>query len=116
MARLEDGLSKLDGVENAEVNFGTEKASVDFDPEKTNIQELRKQVSKLRYRVIGEEGDKEKALSEVSKVTLSGSMACAAFVRRIGQALGSIAGVSDASVNLATNRATAGYDPVRVAL
>ncbi len=71
MVRLEDGLNELDGIENAEVNFGTEKSFVDFDPEKTNIKELREQVSKLGYRVIGEEGEKKKALAEVSKVTLS---------------------------------------------
>ncbi|HEV2129264.1 MAG TPA: heavy metal-associated domain-containing protein, partial [Thermomicrobiales bacterium] len=43
-------------------------------------------------------------------------MTCAACVRRVEKALEKVEGVSNASVNLATERARVAYDPARVDL
>lgn len=42
-------LGKLDGVDSCEVNYGTEKAKVTFDPNKTSIQAMNQEISKLGY-------------------------------------------------------------------
>lgn len=46
---IEKTFKKVEGVHSAEVNYGTEKAKVSFDPEKTNPQELSKQIEPLGY-------------------------------------------------------------------
>ena len=45
-----------------------------------------------------------------------GGMTCASCVRRVERALGKVAGVESAAVNLATERATVKYDPAQVDL
>jgi Cu+-exporting ATPase len=45
-----------------------------------------------------------------------GGMTCASCVRRVERALSKVEGVSSAGVNLATERATVTYDPLRVDL
>jgi len=52
---IESTLSKKDGVESIEVNFGTETAKIDFDNTKTNTKELSKEIEKLGYSFIAEE-------------------------------------------------------------
>lgn len=42
-------IEKLEGVEACEVNYGTEKAKVSFNPQKTSIQAMNKEISKLGY-------------------------------------------------------------------
>ena len=46
---IEKTLKKIDGVESVEVNPGTEKAKISFDPQKTNPQNLSKQIEPLGY-------------------------------------------------------------------
>lgn len=42
-------LSKLDGVETCEVNFGTEKAQLTFNPEKVTVPQMNTELKKLGY-------------------------------------------------------------------
>ncbi|MCF7831406.1 MAG: heavy metal translocating P-type ATPase [Candidatus Pacebacteria bacterium] len=46
---IEKTFKKIDGVELAEVNYGTEKAKVSFDPLKTNPHDLSKHIEPLGY-------------------------------------------------------------------
>ena len=46
---IQKTLKKIDGVQLAEVNYGTEKAKVSFDPTKTNPHELSEKIEPLGY-------------------------------------------------------------------
>ena len=46
---IEKTFKKVDGVQSAEVNYGTEKAKVSFDPAKTNPHDLSKHIEPLGY-------------------------------------------------------------------
>ena len=52
-------------------------------------------------------------MSEKVQLQISG-MSCAACVRRVEQGLADLKGVSSASVNFATQKATLDYDPAEV--
>lgn len=49
---IEKTFKKIDGVESAEVNYGTEKAKVSFDPTKTNPHALSQTIEPLGYSLI----------------------------------------------------------------
>lgn len=46
---IEKTFKKVEGVQSAKVNYGTEKAKVSFDPAKTNPHELSKKIEPLGY-------------------------------------------------------------------
>jgi len=46
---IEKAFKKVDGVQSAEVNYGTEKAKVSFDPSKTSPHDLSKHIEPLGY-------------------------------------------------------------------
>ncbi len=114
VVRLEKGLKELDGVEEAEINLASDKATVSYDPDKLSTQVMEKRVSDLGYKVVDtvdRDGPGE------NSITFSvGGMTCAACVRRVEKAVSKIEGVSNASVNLATNRASVNYDPKKAGL
>jgi P-type Cu+ transporter len=100
--RVEEGLSHTPGVLTATVNFATQKAQVAYDKNVTDVSALQSKVRDLGY-----EAFVDTASLNQEKVTISvGGMTCAACVRRVENALKEIEGVVDASVNLATARAT----------
>ncbi len=104
-ARIEKGLSRIDGVQTANVNFAVEKATVEFDNIKVDRQKLGEVISKLGYGII------EEKASEENKVELKISgMSCAACSAKIEKKLSKLGGVSKANVNLTTERATVEYD------
>ncbi|MFH1178550.1 MAG: heavy metal translocating P-type ATPase, partial [bacterium] len=49
---IESSLKKIEGVNTAEVNFGTEALKVSFDEEKTNIEHLSKTIEPLGYSLV----------------------------------------------------------------
>lgn len=51
-AIIEKTFKKIEGVEAAEVNYGTEKAKVTFDEAKINPQHLSKQIEPLGYSLV----------------------------------------------------------------
>ena len=106
--RVEQALSGVPGVAEANVNIATEKATITYDQRVTDVGLLRSTVEEAGYTV----RDPESA-----KLTISvGGMTCAACVRRVEQALAKVPGVETASVNLATEKATVSYDPTVVAV
>ncbi|MDD5093480.1 MAG: heavy metal translocating P-type ATPase [Dehalococcoidia bacterium] len=100
---IEKGLSRLEGVKKAAVNFANEKAAVSYDPEKTDPHRMIDAIKDLGYE------------ARLEKVTIPvQGMTCAACVRRVENALRSLDGVVSANVNFATERATAEFIPSRV--
>ena len=100
VGRVERGLKKVAGVQDASVNLATERATVTFDPAVTNPAALVRQVADTGY---------EARTAELS-FPVQG-MTCAACVGRVERALNRVDGVLGASVNLATERASVQYLP-----
>jgi Cu+-exporting ATPase len=92
------GLSRAPGVEQADVNFASQKASLEYDPEKINLAKISDTVSELGYGVA--------TLKSIFPVS---GMTCASCVARVEEALSSVPGVISASVNLASEKATVEY-------
>jgi len=97
-ATVEKGLAETPGVEQATVNFASEKASIRYDPSKVNLARIKNTISQLGYG----------AATKKSTFPVSG-MTCAACVARVEQALSSVPGVISANVNLASEKATVEY-------
>jgi Cu+-exporting ATPase len=104
-ARIEKGLRNLSGIKEANVNLATEKAVVTYDPQVLNEEGLIRTIEDLGYKVPLPENKAEKMVISV------GGMTCAACVRKVEKALAALDGVSEASVNLATEKATVLYQP-----
>lgn len=100
VGRVERGLKKVEGVQSAVVNLATERATVAYDPDKTTPEALMAKVKDVGYEpVVGE-----------IELGVQG-MTCASCVGRVERALKKVDGVLDASVNLATERASVKYLP-----
>src|SRR5215210_6482272 len=99
-SRIERGLKKVHGVETAQVNLASEQASVAYDPQQVQPRDLVAAVERSGYGVISDQLD----------FAVTG-MTCASCVNRVEKALKKADGVLDASVNLATERATVTYAP-----
>jgi len=100
VARNERALRKLDGVDEANVNFATEKATVVFDPDVLTARDLVQTVENAGYGVV--------TRTETLPIL---EMTCASCVGRVERALQKTPGVLDAQVNLATEKATVTYVP-----
>jgi Cu+-exporting ATPase len=97
---IEKSLLDLEGVEDAQVNLGTETATVEYDPTTLKLLDLENAVTDAGYGVIHE------------KVTLKvGGMTCATCVQTIENALRSLDGVADVMVNLGAEKAYVTYNP-----
>jgi Cu+-exporting ATPase len=98
--RVEKALGRLPGVEQAAVNFATEKAQVTFDPESLSVAALVDTVRSAGYDV--------PAVTATYPVT---GMSCAACSARVEKTIQGLSGVVRAAVNLATERLTVTYLP-----
>ena len=86
VARNERALRKLDGVDEANVNFATEKATVVFDPSLLSARDLVATVEKAGYGVV----------TRTETLPILG-MTCASCVSRVERALAKAPGVVDAA-------------------
>jgi len=94
---VERALSGVPGVREASVNLATEKATVEYDDGALDPDALRHAVEAAGYEI----------KSRPEKLTLDiGGMHCASCAQAVEKALKNVAGVSAASVNLASERAT----------
>ena len=98
--RIEKGLKKMDGVQDANVNLALEKAMVKFDPAVMNPSDIQKKVRDLGYDVI----------TDKKELVLTG-MTCAACSTRIEKGLNKMDGVLQANVNLALEKASVEFNP-----
>ncbi len=94
VARVERALAAVPGVASASVNLATEKAQLQLGSD-VRTQALAAAVERAGY-----------AVPQSRTVLDIDGMTCASCVSRVERALRAVPGVTDASVNLATNRAT----------
>ena len=94
VGRVERALGKIEGVSAVNVNLATERASITAGGP-VDRTELVKAVESAGYAVP----------VETTELTVLG-MTCASCVGRVDRALRAVSGVMEASVNLATERAT----------
>ena len=99
-ARVERALTKVAGVSAATVNLATEPAHVRFHAQQTGVPALLEAVARAGYDPV----------TERTSLAVSG-MTCASCTARVERSLKRLDGVVDASVNLATERASVTYLP-----
>ena len=98
VAHVEKALKGVEGVGDVNVNLATEKASLDFRTEAVKVSDLVNAVRETGYDVA----------TETVTLDIAG-MTCASCVNHVEKALNNVPGVIEASVNLATERATVTY-------
>ncbi len=105
VARIEKTLKALSGVKDASVNLATEKAAILYDPKIIQEDDFIRAVEDLGYHVPQKSEKAEKLNISVGGIT------CAACVNRIEKTLSKMNGVTEAHVNLATEKATILFQP-----
>lgn len=50
--KIQEGLQQIEGVQKAHVNLATETAFIEFDHTKTNIEEFKKTIESIGYKVL----------------------------------------------------------------
>ena len=97
-ATIEKGLAETKGIENASVNFGSEKLSVEYDPNQTDLSKIKDTITEIGYGIAT-----KKSIYPV------GGMTCATCVAHVEEALKSVPGVVSVAVNLGSEKATVEY-------
>ena len=103
--RIEKGLKKMEGVQEANVNLALETATVKYDAAAMSALEIQKKVRDLGYDVV----------TEKQELDITG-MTCAACATRIEKGLSKLDGVLNANVNLALEKASVEYNPAAVSV
>ncbi|MGL4344971.1 MAG: heavy metal translocating P-type ATPase [Cellulosilyticaceae bacterium] len=103
--RVERVIKKLDGVQEASVNFATETLSVTYDESSMNMEQVEAAVEKSGYTVV-------KNL-KMYNFKIEG-MTCSACANRVERVTQKIPGISQASVNFATEKLTVTMDEDKV--
>lgn len=98
--RIEKNISKVPGVQKVNVNLATEKASVMYNPTEATVDDIIAKVKKTGYGI-----QEEKVQLNIIGMT------CAACATRIEKGLNKVDGVTNATVNLATEKASVEYIP-----
>jgi Cu+-exporting ATPase len=99
---VERATKKLEGVIEANVNLATEKLTISFDEDQVSLAEIQDAVDQAGFKAYTE------SLPKTFKIE---GMTCAACARRVEKAVGKMVGVSEAGVNLATEKLSLLYDP-----
>jgi len=102
---IERGLKKMDGVQNAAVNFAAERVTLEYDPALVDGKRVVATIADLGYG----------ATTAKAELPIRG-MTCANCALTIERALRKLDGVVEANVNLASERATVEYIPTAVSL
>lgn len=108
---IEKKVSKMHGVSKANVNFASEKAYIEYDDKSVSDDTIKKTIGDLGYKVIEQESRIPAGLDEATLgITGMDSEHCANIVEN---ALKSVKGVKEVKVNLATEKATVYYSPLK---
>ncbi|MFP7170873.1 heavy metal translocating P-type ATPase [Terribacillus halophilus] len=103
--RIEKGLNKVEGVEEANVNLALEKTSIKYDADVTDITKFKEKVQSLGYGIATDKADFD----------ITG-MTCAACANRIEKRLNKLDGVDKATVNFALESVMVDYYPDQVSV
>jgi Cu+-exporting ATPase len=102
---IEKSLANLPGVKKAQVNLGNELASVEYDPTLVTLNDLEKAVADVGYGTVNE-----------TVILQIGGMTCAICEKTVTETLKHLDGVVNATVNLATEKASITYNQRMVSL
>ncbi len=100
VSHVENALRDTPGVVSAAVNLATERATVTLAPDSMPLDSLLNSVEDAGYRV-----------GTIDTTLTVGGMTCTACVSHVEHALLRVPGVTEAAVNLATERARVAYIP-----
>ncbi|WP_186099733.1 heavy metal translocating P-type ATPase [Burkholderia gladioli] len=106
--RVEKALAQVPGVSRASVNLATERASISVE-DSVSAAQLVAAVEKAGYRATPLVADEPVPAQSPDAPAIEleiGGMTCASCSGRVEKALAQVPGVSSASVNLATERAS----------
>lgn len=99
--RIERFVRKLDGINEANVNFAVETLNVDFDENKITCDDIENTVVKCGYKV------KKNLKTYIFKIE---GMTCSACANRVERVTKKLDGVENSSVNFATENLTVNID------
>ncbi|MEN6593493.1 MAG: heavy metal translocating P-type ATPase [Clostridiaceae bacterium] len=108
-AHVQKAAGKVPGVDSASVNLATETLSVRYDEAVVTFDTLQQAVEQAGYGLIKPQEGKR------AEIGVEG-MTCASCSAAVERAIKRLDGVTEASVNLTTNRAAFTYDPAKVKL
>ena len=95
---IEKALSKIKGVDKANVNFATARAYINYDAAQTKTSEFESSIKKLGYKAVS-----SSSLNFIFIVNGMESMHC---VNLVDKAIRSVNGVNDVSINLELRKAS----------
>jgi Cu+-exporting ATPase len=98
------------------VNLATERATVQYDSAQVSVEEMVQKVSDLGYSATAQQAHAAPIYDDAAVSLDVSGMTCASCVARVERALKKVPGVKEASVNLATERATVQYDPMHAGI
>ncbi|MEA5009918.1 heavy metal translocating P-type ATPase [Clostridium tyrobutyricum] len=96
---------KLQGVNEASVNFATEKLKINFDDTKVTLSDIQAAIEKAGYKAVIESSSKSLKIE---------GMTCASCAKTVEKATKKLDGVIESSVNFATEKLSISYDPAKV--
>lgn len=99
---VEKSVQKLDGIDQVSVNLATEKMSVTYDNSSLSKQDIESAVEDAGYKALKD---------NIAKTFDIEGMTCASCVQAIERSVGKMDGVSNVSVNLATEKMAVSFDP-----
>lgn len=99
---IEKVSKRLPGVEEASVNFATEKLNINYDDSKIKLSDIQSAVEKAGYKVLVETTNKTLKLE---------GMTCASCAKNIERATRKLGGVVEANVNFATEKLIISFEP-----
>jgi Cu+-exporting ATPase len=98
---------KLPGVEEANVNFATEKLNINYDDELIKLEDIQSAVKKAGYKLL---------VQTTNKTLKIEGMTCASCAMNIERVSKKLPGVVMANVNFATEKLTISFEPSLVSI
>lgn len=106
---IERGMKKLDGIEDASVNFATEKLKIEYDEKMYDFDKIKQEVKKIGYDLVGNDSIKKVSIS------ISG-MTCTACAAAIEKNVRKLDGIEKAEVNFANETGNFEYNTEKVSI
>ena len=92
---VERSSKKLEGVEEANVNFASEKLNITFDENKVNKEDIKKAIEKAGYKLLSQ--------TETKLFNIEG-MTCSACSKAVERSVKKLEGIEEVSVNFASQK------------